>query len=255
MIRKAEERRKKIRLLTCVLAVLLISLTGAYQVQAAQAGDEQTGTIEVALKDLKSESSSREKVRVDLYRVGTVDAHGKPVFDEIYEIDSYPQDTVSADRAIEILCKKVSGKADLSGITDRHGGMTLSGVERGIYLVRIPEGNPYGKVTPFLVHLPYYEEVNGVMEGPMYEIKVEPKASPNEPEKPGGGKKPSGGSSDSTPVSEAVAAPAVKTGDTAPINVYIGLIAAALLGMGFWYTGIRRNRKQKIKEGKSREKA
>lgn len=258
MIRKDEKRRKRIRMLACSLAALLISLTGTYQVQAVQPGEEQTGTIEVSLKDMKSESSSRDKVEVNLYKVGAVDAHGRPVFDETYEIDAYPQDTVSMDKAVQSLCKKVSKAPELSGMTDSEGIITFSGVEQGIYLVRIPEENPYGEVAPFLLHLPYYEEVNGVMEGPVYEVKIEPKASlnePEEPEKPGGGKKPSDSSSGGTSVSEATAAPAVKTGDTAPISMYIGLIAAALLGMSCWYTGMRRSRKQERKEGEGHEKA
>ena len=42
----------------------------------------------------------------------------------------------------------------------------------------------YGTIDPFIVTLPMYEEIANVIQGPSYYLQVEPKASPNEAEKP-----------------------------------------------------------------------
>jgi len=261
VIQKKEKRRKRICLLVCSLSALFIGLSTAVQVQAAKAETTQKGTIQVTLKDLKSENSSRENVEVDIYRVGTVDEHGKPEFDKVYGLGDYPQDTVSMEKAVESLNKKVTGEPDLSGKTDSQGIKSFSDVEPGIYLIRIKDHNSYGKVSPFLIHLPYYEELNGMMEGPFYEVKAEPKASPNKPEPPEEPKppkepetpeekKPDPKVPDNTPVS----GNAAKTGDMASVSMYLGMAAASLLGTGCCYQGVKRSGKQRKKEGESHEK-
>lgn len=67
----------------------------------------------------------------------------------------------------------ISENAEISGVTDKSGFLILKGLKSGVYLIREAQGNSYGKISPFLVSLPYSE--NGTTKS---FIEIEPKASP-----------------------------------------------------------------------------
>ena len=71
-----------------------------------------------------------------------------------------------------------------------------------------PEENAYGEVDPFLVTIPYYELVEGKVEGPKYEVSAIPKASPSR---------------------EEMEEVSVKTGDTTQAEGYLIAGAGAVL--------------------------
>lgn len=193
----------------------------------------KSGEIRVQLKELGAENSSREGVEVELYPVGRVDAFGKPSFDPAYGMGDYPQNSQELDAAAGALSGLVTGAPGQSGKTDGKGRIAFS-VEEGVYLIRVKGEERYGTVKPFLINLPYYEEVNGELRGPLYEVEAEPKAAPpeavvtpkpTETPKPTVPPKPTG-----TPGGGA------ETGEDSGIAWYSALAALALLGSGAaWY--------------------
>jgi len=234
---------------TCGIAgfgclVLLLALTGSTQAKAA----EKTGSIQITLKDLSSVggTSDRNQIEIRAYQVGTMDENDQPVWNTEYGMGEWPDNGTSMVEAAEKLEQKVTGDPKYQGKTDQNGQCLFSNVERGIYLITIPGENAYGKVQPFLVLVPYYEEVNGAMAGPVYEVQAEPKASPNEPNKPDKPKKPHKPHTPSeTPDTSETPqnVPNPKTGDDSNILVYAGLAAAMLIMIVVIVTGKYRKKR------------
>jgi hypothetical protein len=160
------------------MAILLVSMLLLWSSTAFAA--TQTGSIEISLKDLDSPVSVRNGIELQLYKVGTVDDYDHPWFDDQYGKDEYPQTSEELDAAAREIAQEVKSTPDETQTTDKDGTATFSGLEKGIYLIKVPEGNAYGSVTPFLVQLPYYQEVDGQMEGPIYQVSAQPKAEAGE---------------------------------------------------------------------------
>lgn len=170
-MRKKRKRQWKALEAVLLLGTLLCLL--AYPAWGA------AGTVHIRLKDFKSPGSVRAGVEVQLYQVGTVDENHRPAFAEEYAIGEYPQTGGALDAAAKTLAAGLKGEPAYRKQTDEEGTAYFEAVEQGIYLVHIPEKNPYGAVEPFLFQLPYFEEVNGQMEGPVYQVEAVPKAVPN----------------------------------------------------------------------------
>lgn len=216
--------RKRGRILAGVLtAVLAVTLAAA----SVSAGEEkgtfggtgnEPGSIRIILKDLEAEGSALEGVEFGLWKVGTVDENGRPQIEERYGIGDYPQDSQSLDEAAKKISDALwaaSKGPDRTETTDQGGCLLFDQVEPGVYLLRAGEDNPYGEISPFLVQLPYWEEIEGQMEGPVYEVEAEPKASPHPVE------------SETTDPGKTAA----KTGDETSTAGYLLVLTAAVLAL------------------------
>ena len=170
--------------------------------------DASAGTIQIMLEDLEVEGSRRNDIPVNLYRVGTVDEEGNPLFDSGYGIKEMPEDGESMSELSEEIAGKLKEDTACTKRTDDSGTVRFEGLEEGIYLVMFPEENAYGEVDPFLVTIPYYELVEGKVEGPKYEVSAIPKASPSR---------------------EEMEEVSVKTGDTTQAEGYLIAGAGAVL--------------------------
>lgn len=216
---------------------------------------QETGSIQINLKDLGRTNSVRENVEVQVYRVGTVNAQNQPQFHDGLGLKEYPQTGEALDAAAKQIAAKITALPDYTGKTNGDGSAAFANVSPGIYLIKIPDGNAYGTVSPFLVELPYYETVNGQLQGPVYQVTAEPKAEPNptpdptpdptpnpttedQPQKSetesetesGTNKSGSGsGSGGSLKGGSGSSQSSVKTGDETPIGVYWGIAVIALL--------------------------
>ncbi len=227
--------------------MLILAATGSMQAKAA----EKTGSIQIHLKDLSStgKTSDRNQIEIHAYQVGTMDEDDQPIWNTEYGMGEWPDNGTSMVEAAEKLEQKVTGDPKYQGKTDQDGQCLFSNVERGIYLITVSGDNAYGKVQPFLVLVPYYEDVNGAMTGPVYAVQAEPKASPNEPSKPNKPNKPhkphkttDTPSTPETPdTTQNVTNP--KTGDDTNILVYVGLAAAMTLMIIVIVTGKYRKKK------------
>lgn len=187
------EKKRKQSWFRRLLKPAVLCLLGAALLVHADVGvraAEPAGEIHLVLRDLKASGSVKEGVKVSLYQVGTVSEHGKPEFYDRYPLGDYPQDGEALDHAAEQLTGLLNTPGGeesplAEGETDAAGELRFQRLEQGIYLVKVEEKNPYGNVKPFLVNLPYYEELGGKLEGPVYQVRTEPKASPYPaPEKP-----------------------------------------------------------------------
>ena len=132
--------------------------------------------IEVQLEDLKSPYSDWEGVTLTLYDVGEVAETGEPSIDLVYGISEYPQTAESSQKAVLQIEKKLEEEPVMSRKTDAAGKLVFSGIDKGVYLIRAEDSSEYGIITSSLVHLPYYETVDDEEKGPLFSVKVNPKA-------------------------------------------------------------------------------
>lgn len=167
------------------------------------------GELQVQLPDLKTYKSEKKNVEVRIYRVGNVTDEGIPKLDTGYVLQEYPKDNDSLEKTAKKLAGMVMEEPVRIGKTDENGYVRFEEINQGVYLVVVPEKNHYGKVTPFLVPMPYYIEVDGVVQEPEFIVKAEPKASPE-------GEQPERGG-------------LAKTGDKADVSILL-LVAVVSLG-------------------------
>jgi hypothetical protein len=138
--------------------------------------------IEVQLEDLKNKYSDWEGVTLALYDVGDVSADGAVTISPVYGISEYPQTAEDSHRAALQIEKKLTGEPLMKGKTDAEGKLVFSGLDRGVYFIKAVDSSEYGTITPSLLHLPYYEIIDDVKKGPLFNIKVKPKgALPGQP--------------------------------------------------------------------------
>ena len=142
--------------------------------------------IEVQLEDLKVPWSDWENVTMTLYDVGDVSTYGGPQLDSSFGIPKYPTTAEESREAVDLIEKKLIGAPVMRLQTDKKGRVNFSGLPDGVYLIKAEQTEKYGVITSALVHLPYYEIVNDQKLGPLYTVKVNPKASkPEKPQEPG----------------------------------------------------------------------
>lgn len=141
--------------------------------------------IEVQLEDLKSPYSDWEGVTLGLYDVGAVDEKGIPSIDVFYGISEYPQTAENSQKTVAKIEKKLEAEPLMSKKTDADGKIVFSGIDCGVYLIRAVDSSEYGIITSSLVHLPYYEVIEDEQRGPLFSVKINPKASlPGKPTVP-----------------------------------------------------------------------
>lgn len=163
---------------------LLLSITKVYAADCI---------IEIQLEDLKVPWSDRENVIMALYDVGDVSAEGEPELDPSFGITQYPQTADDSRKAVEQIERRLTKEPILRQQTDAQGRASFSGISDGVYLIKAEQTENYGIIISSLTHLPYYEVVNDEKQGPLYTVRVNPKASrPNKPETPTDTPKPSG---------------------------------------------------------------
>lgn len=142
--------------------------------------------IEVQLEDLKVPWSDWENVTMTLYDVGDVSTYGEPQLDASFGIPNYPATAEESREAVDLIEKKLAEGPVMGLQTDKKGRVIFSGLPEGVYLIKAEQTEKYGVITSSLVHLPYYEIVNDEKLGPLYTVKVNPKAAkPEKPQEPG----------------------------------------------------------------------
>lgn len=166
---------KKSKIISKILITIITFMFFMIPIYAAE------GTITIELKELET---NKKDVVFELYHVGKVDEKGAPVIDPIYgNYDSFEK-AEEVETLVKELCGKVKKEPEYRGKTNNNGALMFSQLEEGVYLVIAKEMKNYGEIQPFLVMLPYYQEVHGKIEGPLYQIRIEPKASKTETEEP-----------------------------------------------------------------------
>lgn len=159
-----------------VLTVLCIFILLYLQIPVKAETDSE---IIVQLEDLHNQSSNMKNVTIELYCVGTVSKYGEPLLEDTFGISMYPQ-TAQQTETAAVYMKEHLSKQPLKSIkTTADGTAVFTNVDNGVYLLIFRNPNGYGVLTPVLLHLPYYENMDGVKADLLYSITVKPKASLN----------------------------------------------------------------------------
>lgn len=212
--------RKKFKI--CILTVSLLLF--AFSVTAF--AKEEKGSIEIQLTD-GGPNTHKENVCFQWSQVANV-------IDGKYELlDKYKDTNINLnelkyandlEKAAKTLAK--IGKSDGEVVTDKKGTAVIPNLPLGVYLITVSDKAQYDNITPLLIAIPTFDEIEGKM---IYDVTVQPKHTPV----------PSGTIVTDTPDNSN---DGVKTGDTSPISLY-GIIAiGGLVGISTYF---KKNRKDK----------
>lgn len=204
----------------------------ALPVSAAAREAGKACSLRIVLGGLQTENASPGGVEFRLWKVGTVDENGIPVIDEEYGKTEYPRSSEEQGKTAGAIAAGLTGEADRTGKTDARGEVIFGELEQGVYLVQAAEKNPYGVMDPYLIHLPYWDELAGAGGDWVYAAKSEPKASPYPPKKPEKPNKP-GKPSGQEGTSEKHASTAQTGDDRTSIGIYLFLLAGSAAGGAF----------------------
>lgn len=161
---------KKVRVCLFSVIVFLLSLLGS--VSLTFASDDAKGDIRIALTNLGTSVSG---VTFKLYRVGTVES-GVPKLDTQYGYSFYPETGEALDNLAKDLSTKVTAVESYVGVVDAQGKLEIAGIADGVYLVQAQGTDTYGKISPFVLNLPYMDDISHAL---TWVADIEPKASPN----------------------------------------------------------------------------
>lgn len=166
--------RKSRKKLFFLFAVCMMMLLNTFPVFAAP----EKGSIEIELTD-GDVGTSKEGVTFEYAKVADLSGGQYYLLDKYSDVDINLNDidrAVELDEAANNLNEYVV--ADGNVVTDKEGYATISDLEIGVYLLRVSDKAGYENVTPVLVAIPTWNEVDGDME---YDVTVIPKHSPNTP--------------------------------------------------------------------------
>lgn len=161
---------KKVRVCLFSVIVFLLSLLGS--VSLTFASNDAKGDIRIALTNLGTSVSG---VTFKLYRVGTVES-GVPKLDTQYGYSFYPETGEALDNLAKDLSTKVTAVESYVGVVDAQGKLEIAGIADGVYLVQAQGTDTYGKISPFMLNLPYMDDISHAL---TWVADIEPKASPN----------------------------------------------------------------------------
>lgn len=203
--------------------------------------NKEKGHIKIVLEPLDETQSKRDNVTFKLYRIGDV-KEGHPMIDSKYHIKCYPQTAEETESVSKTILKQLKDAPILTGKTDENGVLNFPDIVDGVYLIAAQNPNPYGVVTPTLLHLPYQEVVDDQISGILYEITVNPKATYVNPARPEhGDKDPNSGneSFDKKPGDN------VSTYDTSRKTMYTFMMIVAVGGI---YVLYKRRKTNNVKQ-------
>lgn len=197
--RKCMKKKKKwkkpvLNVLVCAGCIGLSCMTA----------EASKGSIRIEFRNLEYADSCRADLKVLLYRIGRTGADGLPVFEPESLTVNDPGDREEVADTAKKAISQTERLQKSEVTTDSQGVAVFEDLQEGIYLVMVPNENSYGIVDPFLVTIPYYEETDEGIKGPLYEVIAAPKAVPNEKEQD------------------------VKTADASETGVYLGISTFAL---------------------------
>lgn len=241
-MREVSKMRKKLLLVATFLLAFMIFLVPIRAVESERC------IIKIHLEDLQVQSSNMNGVKFYVYKIGEIDKNGDAKIYPKYGYETYPQNAHELDLVAKMISKKLEDKPILSNSTDAKGEMELVLDEKGVYLLMADDDNAYGVISPFIVHLPYYQTIEDVQYGPLYTVDVEPKASPkpntpgesdgpntpdkpNNPNNPNTPDTPTGGD---TPTDEKTPGKETQTGDSSNTYLYLLLIVISGASMCIW---------------------
>lgn len=210
--------RKTIKM--CMLTVILLL---AFSVTAF--AKEETGSIQIKLTD-GGPNTYKENVKFTWSQVANI-VDGK------YELlNQYKHTNVNLneikyaddlEKAAQTLSKVATPDGEVT--TDKNGIATIQNLPIGVYLLTVSDKAQYDNITPLLIAIPTFDEIEGKM---IYDVTVQPKHTPVPP---------------GTIVTETPdnSNDGVKTGDTSPILLYGMIAIGGFVGIATYFLKKRKD--------------
>lgn len=167
--------KKRIRMNLFLITIFLLPFFS----YASTVNADDEAAITVQLENLHHSNSDLQGLEIELYQVGDVSVYGEPKILEQYRIKNYPKTAEQTEAAALYIASHIEKQPEKVAFTSAEGTAVFTELKQGVYLLVAKNPNDYGVVTPILLHLPFYEEIDGVKEGPLFNITIKPKASLN----------------------------------------------------------------------------
>ena len=171
---------KKFRIKTLKVIALLLSLMMLNGTPVAAA---EVGSIQLQMKSKEIDGVIKGNVvgvEFYLYQIGTVSFTGAPTYFREYDVSQCPETAAELEKLAGELAKREMGEPLQKQKTNENGDVTFEGLSDGIYFLSAVDNNPYGEIMPSIIHVPYYEEMNGQSKGPFHQVEIEPKGEPRD---------------------------------------------------------------------------
>ena len=167
---------KKRKIVSSLIAAFIMCLTLVPGVQAFAKDNipnntpiEETGSLSIHLSDTKYQSSKKDVV----FGIAKVADWKDGLFEALEGIDIDFNDIDTADQMESVARKlKKTVQPNIEITTDENGIAKADNLTTGLYLGYVLENADYENVSPFLVSIPRFDEVEKVMD---YDVTVLPK--------------------------------------------------------------------------------
>lgn len=162
---------KAIRMVLLILTVFCMIGKNGICAEAAE-----VGRIHIFLEEEKAETQ-RQGILFSYTKVADW-SEGSFEMKENFRDSGVNLNQIETAQQQEDAAKKLSlvqKVADGSKLTDNKGEAVLANLEPGVYLLEGKETKKYGRITPFLVTIPTWDEESGQM---IYEVSAFPKHTP-----------------------------------------------------------------------------
>ena len=135
--------------------------------------EEQVGSISIRLTDTK-DALSKEGVEFGLTKVADWNTDGGFINVQFVEDANLDVNTIENANDLEEMARTIQkiAKPEKTLKTDVNGTLVFDELQVGMYLVNVTDYADYENITPFLVSVPLFNEVDKVMD---YDVTVLPK--------------------------------------------------------------------------------
>lgn len=134
---------------------------------------KKIGSIQIELEDTEKKQS-KAGVKLGLIRIADV-LDGEFVLLDEFEMLDINLNQIQNANELELVAKKIIsrvGGVETTVVTDKNGKALVTELEIGVYLMFVLDSAQYENITPFLVSIPIWNEIEQDM---TYDIVVRPK--------------------------------------------------------------------------------
>lgn len=213
-------RRNRKKFKICILTVALLF---AFSVTAF--AKEEKGSIEIQLTN-GGPNTHKENVCFQWSQVANV-VDGKYELLSEYKHTNVNLNELKYANDLEKASKTLAKVEKIDGevTTDKNGIAAIQNLPIGVYLLTVSDKAQYDNITPLLIAIPTFDEIEGKM---VYNVTVQPKHTPVPP---------------GTIVTETPdnSNDGVKTGDTSPILLYSIIAIGGFVGIATYFLKKRKD--------------
>lgn len=216
----------------CSVPVSAENMTASAETSSSTIMQDSTkdkASIYIGLKDIET---PMDGVDFEIYQLASYDSSdGTFHYDPEWGISSIPDKSNELDKLAEELSKNIKTSSATLCTTDE-SGHAFTDVNCGVYLIVPDKTEKYGEVSPFILRLPYLDEIGNSYNW-IYDANVEPKVTI-----PGIITPTSTPTPTVTPVPDATVKGTsdVDTGDYTNISIFVLCILSVLVNIKFFFS-------------------